>query len=101
MQIDSVNLSNHMLVRLTGRFDFSTRDQFIPSIKETLSNAEAAEVRIDLAGVVYIDSSALGMLLMARDIAKQREKEVTLSNPQTMVRQTLEMAQFSRLFKFI
>ncbi len=101
MQIDSVNLSNHMLVRLTGRFDFNTRDQFMARIKESISQAEAAEVRIDLAGVVYIDSSALGTLLMARDLAKQHEKEITLSSPQPLVRQTLETAQFSRLFKFM
>lgn len=101
MQIDSANLSTHVLVRLTGRFDFSTRDQFIARIKETISHAEAAEIRVDLADVVYIDSSALGMLLMARDLAKQHEKEVTLASPQPLVRQTLETAQFARLFKFI
>lgn len=100
MQIDSVNLPDHVLVRLTGRFDFSTRDQFIARIKEMISHAEAAEIRIDLASVVYIDSSALGMLLMARDLAKQNSKEVTLSSPQPLVRQTLETAQFARLFKF-
>ncbi len=101
MQIDSANLSTHVLVRLTGRFDFSTRDKFIAYIKETISHAEAPEIRVDLTGVVYIDSSALGMLLMARDLAKQHEKEITLSSPQPLVRQTLETAQFSRLFKFM
>ncbi|GAB1393969.1 anti-anti sigma factor HsbA [Rhodocyclaceae bacterium] len=101
MQIDSVNLPTHVLVRLTGRFDFSTRERFIAYIKETIARAEAPEIQIDLAAVVYIDSSALGMLLMARDLARQHEKEVTLANPQPLVRQTLETAQFSRLFKFI
>jgi len=101
MQIDSVNLSTHMLVRLTGRFDFSTRDSFISHIKQTISHADASEIRMDLAGVVYMDSSALGMLLMARDLAKQNDKEVTLASPQPVVRRTLETAQFSRLFKFI
>lgn len=100
MQIDSVNLTTHMLVRLTGRFDFSTRDQFIARIKEVISHVEAPEIRVDLASVVYIDSSALGMLLMARDLARQNNKEVTLSSPQPLVRQTLETAQFARLFKF-
>ncbi len=101
MQIDSTNLSTHVLVRLTGRFDFSTRDKFIAHIKETISHAEVPEIRVDLASVVYIDSSALGMLLMARDLAKQHEKEISLVSPQPLVRQTLETAQFSRLFKFL
>lgn len=101
MQIDSVNLPDHVLVRLTGRFDFSARDTFVARIKDTISHAEAAEIRVSLADVVYIDSSALGMLLMVRDFAKQNNKEITLSSPQPLVRQTLETAQFSRLFKFI
>lgn len=101
MQIDIVSLPSHVLVRLSGRFDFSTRDTFITRIKQVIAEAEPAEVRIDLAGVDYIDSSALGMLLMARDITRQRDREISLSSPQPPVRQTLDTAQFGRLFKFV
>lgn len=101
MQIDSINSSTHVLVRLAGHFDFGTRDLFIARIKETISHAVAVEVRVDLSDVAYIDSSALGMLLVARDLAKSHAKEVTLANPQPSVRQTLEIAQFARLFRLI
>ena len=99
MQIENTHSPTHALVRLTGRFDFSTRDAFIARIKQTLAQTEAPEIRVDLAGVDYIDSSALGMLLMTRDMAKQHDKEVSLSSPQPAVRQILDTAQFSRLFK--
>jgi anti-anti-sigma factor len=99
MQIENTHLSTHALVRLTGRFDFSTRDSFIASIKQTIAQTDAPEIRVDLTGVDYVDSFALGMLLMARDMAKQRDKEVTLSSPQPAVRRVLETAQFPRLFK--
>jgi len=100
MQIDDVNLSSHVLIRLNGRFDFSARDTFMARIRQIISAAEPAEVRIDMAGVSYIDSSALGMLLMARDIARQRDRELSLGAMQPMVRQALDTAQFGRLFKF-
>ena len=99
MQIENTHLPTHVLVRRTGRFDFSTRDAFIAHIKQTIAQAAAPDIRVDLAGVDYVDSSALGMLLMTRDMAKQHDKEVTLSSPQPAVRQILDTAQFSRLFK--
>ena len=56
---------------------------------------------IDLAGVDYLDSSALGMLLMLRDRANTARKALSLANPRGMVKQALEIARFDKLFSIV
>lgn len=55
-------------------------------------------IEISLAEVDYLDSSALGMLLMLRERALTANKQVALSNPNKMVSQVLDIANFHKLF---
>jgi anti-anti-sigma factor len=54
---------------------------------------------VDLAQVEYLDSSALGMLLMLRDKIKASNRRVSLINCRGPVKQVLEIANFSKLFE--
>jgi anti-anti-sigma factor len=98
MVIDMTTAGEQLLVRLAGRFDFTTRGQFIPEVEGALASASGAEVKIDMSQVEYIDSSALGMLLMLRDKAKRHSKSVTLVGAQGMVKDIITTAQFDKLF---
>jgi anti-anti-sigma factor len=49
--------------------------------------------------VEYIDSSALGMLLVLRDKAKESGKSVRLVNCHGMIKQVLDIAHFERFFE--
>lgn len=55
-------------------------------------------VIIDLSDTAYIDSAALGMLLLARHRAEQRGKTITLQGATGTVLQVLQIANFDRLF---
>ena len=57
-----------------------------------------SELEIDLGEVDYLDSSALGMLLMLREKAQAANKKIVLSNCKGSVRQVLEIANFGKLF---
>ena len=46
----------------------------------------------------YLDSSALGMLLMLREKAQAANKTVVLSNCRGAARQVLDIANFGKLF---
>jgi anti-anti-sigma factor len=85
-------------IRLNGRFDFSAHRAFRESYTPALDTAEVSEVEIDLAQVDYMDSSALGMLLMLREKAQAANKQVCLSNCRGSVRQVLDIANFGKLF---
>jgi anti-anti-sigma factor len=85
------------VIRLQGRFDFNTHRDFRQAI-DTVMASPAATIVVDLAGVDYLDSSALGMLLMLRDRAKGAAREVRLANCRGAVKQILDIASFAKLF---
>ena len=66
-----------------------------------LSTPLAAVLLLLWNASIYIDSSALGMLLMLRDRAKKQNMTVTLANAQGRIRQVLDTAQFERLFAVV
>ena len=97
MQVSIVKSDQNTSIKLQGRFDFNTHRDFRAAAESTLLEA-ANQLQIDLAGVDYLDSSALGMLLMLRDKAHAVNKTVALVNCRGSVQQVLEIANFGKLF---
>jgi anti-anti-sigma factor len=98
MQANLSAASGTAVIRLQGRFDFNTHREF-RDITETAINGEGVqEIQVDLGLVDYLDSSALGMLLMLRDRARNSNKTVSLVNCKGSVRQVLDIANFGKLF---
>ena len=85
-------------IRLDGRFDFSAHRDFRESYSAGLDAPDVKEFEIDLARVEYVDSSALGMLLMLREKAQAANKSVALANCTGPVKKILDVANFNRLF---
>jgi anti-anti-sigma factor len=89
------------VISLEGRFDFSRHREFRGACDQALAAAGVREVEVDFGRVDYIDSSALGMLLMLRDNARGANKTVKLANCRGNVRQILDIANFSKLFPIV
>jgi len=88
-----------LLVRVSGRFDFSLHQDF-----RKLSENDANTVRkisIDLARTDYIDSSALGMLLILRDKVDEDKDAITIINAKPDVKKILQIANFDKLFTLV
>lgn len=85
------------VIRLQGRFDFNSHRDFREAI-DTVMASPATAIVVDFTAVDYLDSSALGMLLMLRDRAKGVAREVTLTNCRGSVKQILDIANFGKLF---
>ena len=88
----------HAILRLAGRFDFKAHREFSDAVDSLLVQAGVRPLQVDLAEVSYLDSSALGMLLMLRDKAKAANKDVALVGVKGSVRQVLDIANFAKLF---
>lgn len=83
---------------LGGRFDFSSHREFRAAFAEALEMEGVREIEADLGQVDYLDSSALGMLLLLREKAGEANAKVSLSNCKGVVQQVIEVANFQKLF---
>lgn len=88
----------NVTLNLKGRFDYDARRDFDSGTQQALNEAPGLIV-VNLQDVDYMDSSALGMLLVLRDKAKEKGKSVSLTGGQGLVRKILEVANFNRLFE--
>ena len=85
-------------IMLQGRFDFCSHREFKTSYEAPLGADDVRELEIDMGGVEYLDSSALGMLLILKERAGASNKRVAITNCRGAVRQVLDIANFSKLF---
>lgn len=99
MQANVSKDGNKATIKLTGRFDFNTHRDFRSAYEGLINDAAIREITVDFTGVDYLDSSALGMLLMLRDKAGGVGKEVSLGNVKGSVKQVLDIANFGKLFR--
>lgn len=98
MQIRSDIYEKRAVLSLSGRFDFTLHKDFRDSYEQALADKVVKEIEINLRDVDYLDSSALGMLLLLKDRAAQAGASIFLSNCRETVRQILEIANFHKLF---
>jgi HptB-dependent secretion and biofilm anti anti-sigma factor len=87
-------------LKIFGRFDFKYFREFKNMYEPLLHNDSVRTLEINLGGVEYIDSSALGMLLLLREKALKTTKKVVLTHCTESTRDVLDVAHFSQLFEF-
>lgn len=98
MQIKSTTDGSNIKMALEGRFDFHSHRDFRTAYETALGTAAAREINVNFDAVDYLDSSALGMLLLLREKAEAANKKVVLSGLKGTVKQVLDIANFGRLF---
>ena len=98
MQIATDITGGRAVLNLNGRFDFHSHRDFRSAYEGVLDVAEVRDIEINFSQVDYLDSSALGMLLLLREKAEAASKNVALVGLQGMVKQVLEIANFGKLF---
>jgi anti-anti-sigma factor len=84
-------------VRMSGAFTFGAHGAF-RDVLEAISHDETKQIKLHFTGVDFIDSAALGMLLLARDEAQRCRKQLTLIGATGQVKKMLDMARFGSLF---
>jgi anti-anti-sigma factor len=99
MQTSLKQESGVATISMVGRFDFNTHRDFRAAYEPLISDETCRTITLDLSRVDYLDSSALGMLLMLRDKMGGCGKDVVLTGVMGNVKQVLEIANFSKLFR--
>lgn len=86
------------VIHLGGRFVFHDHKDFREACEQALARSETRLIQLDLGKVEYLDSSALGMLLLLRERAQALGNTVQIRRAQGMARQVLEVANFHKIF---
>lgn len=84
-----------LIIQVDGRFDFSAHQEFRDAYERVV---EVRKYIVDLGGATYLDSSALGMLLLLRDHAGGDHSEISIVNTNDDVRKILAISNFEQLF---
>jgi len=85
-------------ITLPHAFDLAVQAGFRQAYSNALMNSAVREIEIDFTAVGYIDSSALGSLLLLRQRAEAMVKNISFRQCHPEVMKTLTMANFHRIF---
>lgn len=88
--------TNALILTVPGRFDFSKHNEFRKAYKDI--NIEGGVYEIDLRSTEYLDSSALGMMLLLKEVADDNSSVVKISHANDELREILRIASFDKLF---
>lgn len=101
LTIQSAHISHVFRISLAGRFGFEAHRSFRAVSDEALEAKGVTSIVIDMHAVEYIDSSALGMLLLLRDQAQAKNITVSIARATGIPLQVLEIANFRKLFSIV
>ena len=78
-------------VSLAGEIDMSNADEVLGWIRAALDDTGCVLLKLDLAGLEFLDSAGVRMLVMAHDHAAATGAVLMAVNSQPMVQQVLEV----------
>lgn len=99
LKVSVIDIGKTTTVYLSGSFSFEAQRQFESACKSVLNNSTVERIVINFAEVEYLDSSALGMLLVLRNQALAANKSLLLASPSEMTLQVFNVACFQKLFE--
>ena len=97
MQISRENTDALTVLSLTGRLDELATTEVEQAFTDSLNQGSGAII-VDLAGVEYISSSGLRILLMLSKAMAKQQRTLRLCNLSPFVAEVFEISNFSAMF---
>lgn len=94
-------MSETAIIRLPDRFDYAYHRQFSESYQPHLGNEAITEVVLDFSQVGYLDSSALGMIVLLHKKCSSEGKKVKIKGARGTTLEILKMANMQNIVEFI
>jgi HptB-dependent secretion and biofilm anti anti-sigma factor len=98
MAVD-VNLNaekQELKIRVSGKFDFGVHQDFRMATEKATDKVKT--IVVDLGPTDYLDSTALGMLLVLREKVGDKKESVRITGARPEVKKILQIANFDKLF---
>ena len=86
-----------VVITVGERLDFSAHQQFHEAYQK-LPRGHEYKYIIDMAQTEFIDSAALGMLLLLRETAGGDQSRIEINNCNQLIKNILRVANFAKLF---
>ena len=95
-KFDSTN--NELVISIAGPFNFSEHPEFRDAYRN-IEPDKNIKVSVDLGNTEYMDSSALGMLLLLDEHFK--DQRINIINSSDYIKKVLEIASFGLKFNIL
>lgn len=89
---------NEISLQIPERFDFGYHKEFTAQYQTILEAGKVSEIALDFSRVSYLDSSALGMMVLFQKKAKGKNISVRIRGAKDSAKEILQIANFDRLF---
>ena len=94
-------IHNHTAtLKLEGSFTYTQRKLFQDTLKN-LSTKNVEHIVVDLSQVPFLDSAALGLLMITHRQLVVDKRRLSLAHPQATVRQIIELANLHKTIPLI
>lgn len=95
MSITFSNNDNTTRIIVSDRFDYSAHNEFRAAYKDTDKDQIFV---IDMNRATYMDSSALGMLLLLREHSNNPKKNISIIGCNSEIKQIFAISNFHEFF---
>jgi len=99
MNYKTVNLKDGVEIQLSGSFTFRDHDTFF-EIVSMIKTGYNKKMVFNLSDCDFLDSAALGMLVIAHDEAAAKEVSLSIKGARGKVKDVLYAARFDTLYDF-
>jgi anti-sigma B factor antagonist len=97
MEINQQDVDNIRIIGISGRID-ATTSKDVEAVLNASIDQDQSKIVIDLAGVEYISSVGLRVLLATLKKQRQKQGQLKLASLQPFVKEVFEVTGFTKLF---
>ena len=83
-------------IALSGQMTFLDHDKF-RQVMTAFDGPDGHRMVFDLTDLEFVDSSGLGMFLIARDVARKKRLNLSLRGVRNEVRRSMDLARLDRV----
>jgi HptB-dependent secretion and biofilm anti anti-sigma factor len=94
-------MNEQVTITLPSRFDYSYHKEFQALCAKSIDDAEVKHIIFDFSRVEYLDSAALGMMMMWQRRADVANKKMMIKGAKGTAAQILSVANMQKIFEYI
>ena len=95
---EPVTTDGLLVAALDGELDLDSADEVRDSLASAATGTGCRYLHVDVSGLTFIDSYALGALVSARNSAAAAGVTLTLTNPSQPVRKAIQVTGLADVF---